>query len=499
LSGDSEFIRRAYLDTLGILPTAGEARRFLADTAADKREKLIDALVERPEFAEFWAMKWSDLLKNEEKVIDPTGTKLFHEWIRDSFAANKPLDQFARELVAARGSTYQNPPANYYRANRDPVSRSEATAQVFLGIRLGCAKCHNHPFDRWTQDDYYRWTALFARVDYKIVENNRPDDNDKHQFDGEQIVQIAEKGDVENPLTHQPASPRFLGGDELPPEIGNDRLTPLADWLASPENELFVRSQVNRIWFHLMGRGLVEPIDDFRATNPAVNPVLLDALAKDFVEHRFDVRRLVRTIMQSRTYQLSSRPNETNVTDEINFSRAIVKRLTAEQLLDGLTQVIGGSHELFGSDAGARAGQVAGVGAFQRRPMGERRQRGQRRPMASDAEKFLKLFGKPPRLLTCECERSTDSTLAQAFQLLSGPTLQKMLAEPNNRLAGLLAAHESPSELIDELYWSALARAPADNERVALINYLEQAPDWRAAIEDVAWSVVNSKEFLLRH
>ncbi len=444
-------------------------------------------------------MKWSDLLKNEEKVIDPTGTKLFHEWIRDSFAANKPLDQFVRELVAARGSTYKNPPANYYRANRDAVVplRSDRAA-VSSASASGAPSATTIPSIAGRRTTITAGRRLFARVDYKIVENNRPDDNDKHQFDGEQIVEIAEKGEVENPLTRQPASPRFLGGAELPPDVGNDRLTPLADWLASPENELFVRSQANRIWYHLLGRGLVEPIDDFRATNPAVNPALLDALSKDLIEHRFDVRHLVRTIMRSRTYQLASQPNATNTGDEINFSRAIVKRLSAEQLLDGLTQVIGGSHEVFGSEAGQRAGQAAGVGAFQRRPMGERRQRGQRRPMASDAEKFLKLFGKPPRLLTCECERSTDSTLAQAFQLLSGPTLQKMLAEPSNQLATLLAAHESPSEIIDNLYWSALARSPSDDERAALVAYIEQAPNWRAGLEDVTWSVVNSKEFLLR-
>jgi hypothetical protein len=265
LSGDGEFIRRAYLDALGVLPTADEAREFVSDQSPDKRARLIDRLLERPEFADHWALKWSDLLKNEEKVVDPTGVKLFHDWIRDSFAANKPLDRFVRELIAARGSTYENPPANYYRANRDPITRAEATAQLFLGVRLGCAKCHNHPFDRWTQEDYYRWAALFARVDYKIVTNNRPDDNDKHQFDGEQIVLMKESGEVEDPRTGENLTPRFLGAEEeLALEDSQDRLLPLAAWLTSPENELFVRSQVNRIWYHLMGRGLVEPIDDFR-------------------------------------------------------------------------------------------------------------------------------------------------------------------------------------------------------------------------------------------
>jgi hypothetical protein len=498
LAGDSEFIRRAYLDTLGVLPTADEARDFVSDQASDKRARLIDRLLERPEFAEHWALKWSDLLKNEEKVVDPKGVKLFHEWIRDGFAANKPLDRFVRELIASRGSTYDNPPANYYRANRDAITRAEATAQLFLGVRLGCAKCHNHPFDRWTQEDYYRWAALFARVDYKIVENNRPDDNDKHQFDGEQIVLMTEKGQVEDPRTGEAMDPRFLGeADLLAGDDTQDRLLPLAAWLTSADNELFVRSQANRIWFHVMGRGLVEPIDDFRATNPAVNPELLDALSEDLARSGFDVRHLVRTIMNSRTYQLSAEPNETNRGDEANFSRAIVKRLPAEELLDALTAVIGGEHKLYDSPEGTRAGQAWGVGGFQRRASGQR-QRGQRRPTASDAEKFLKLFGKPPRLLTCECERATDATLAQAFQLLSGPTIHRMLTDKDNELAKLLATSESPGEIIDQLYWGALARAPTDDERVVLVRHMEQSDDWRAAIEDIAWGVVNSKEFLLR-
>jgi hypothetical protein len=224
LAGDGEFIRRAYLDALGVLPTADEARAFVANASPEKRARLVDQLLARPEFAEHWALKWSDLLKNEEKVVDPTGVQKFHDWIRDSFAQNKPLDRFVRELIAARGSTYENPPANFYRANRDPIVRAEAAAQLFLGVRLGCAKCHNHPFDRWTQDDYYRWAANFARIDYKIVENKRPDDNDKHQFDGEQIVQLAAKGEVEDPRTKQPAPPQFLGGEEITVEDGQDRL-----------------------------------------------------------------------------------------------------------------------------------------------------------------------------------------------------------------------------------------------------------------------------------
>ncbi len=241
----------------------------------------------------------------------------FHHWIERSIAEGKPLNEFARELIAARGSTYQSPAANFYRALRDPVSRAEATAQVFLGVRLQCAKCHNHPFEHWTQDDYYDWAALYARVQYKILDNDRRDRNDSHEFDGEQIVWLAETGDVTNPRLDAPATPRFLG-DSAPvaPAATQDELEALAAWVAAPGNTLFARAQVNRIWYHLLGRGIVEPIDDFRDTNPASNPPLLDELARDFAAHQFDLRHAIRTIMNSRVYQLASRPNETNVADD---------------------------------------------------------------------------------------------------------------------------------------------------------------------------------------
>ncbi|PYI87433.1 MAG: hypothetical protein DME26_06190, partial [Verrucomicrobia bacterium] len=356
LCADNDFIRRAYLDLLGLVPTAEEARAFVNDdgvVAADvrrrsltsprvddsashrrlqKRARLIDQLLERPEFADFWALKWGDLLRAEERLLDRKGIETFQRWIRQSIAEHKPLDQFARELIAARGSTYQNPPANFYRAIRDPVGRGEAVAQVFLGTRLQCAQCHNHPFDKWTQDDYYDWAGLFARVNYKVLENRRRDNNDGHEFKGEQIIYVANKGEVKNPRKGKPAEPRFLGqpqpvseqlvGSLAPPteptesavgrgyrraavqsDSDRDELDALAAWITSPDNPFFARAQVNRIWFHLMGRGIVDPIDDFRATNPASHPALLDALAADFVKHKFDLRHIIRLIMNSRTYQ----------------------------------------------------------------------------------------------------------------------------------------------------------------------------------------------------
>lgn len=487
LASDSVFLRRAFLDALGILPTAEEARAFLADSRPDKRSRLIDALLERPEFADCWALKWSDLLRNEEKALDQKGVQTYHHWIRRSIADGKPLDQFVRELVMARGSTYTNPPANFYRANRDPVTRAEAAAQLFLGVRLQCAKCHNHPFDRWTQGDYYRWAGFFARVQYKIVDNRRGDKNDGHEFDGEQIVWMSDKGEVKDPRTSQAMEPCFLGEPtpHLAPE--QDRLEELAAWITDAQNPFFAQAQANRIWYHLLGRGVVEPIDDFRATNPASNPPLLEALAADFVASGFDLKRLVGAIMKSRTYQLAAAPNETNVEDEVNFSHAQVRRLSAEQLLDALSQTTGAPLHFAGYPRGTRAGQLPGVQAMRFR-------RGQ----ASSQDQFLVLFGKPPRLLTCECERSAETTLSQAFQLVSGGTVNELLTRKDNRLGQLLAAGKSDTETLDELYWAALSRPPTADELQGMTAYLEKAADRRAGLEDILWSLLNSKEFLLR-
>jgi len=488
LADDATFARRAYLDTLGLLPTADEARRFAADARPDKRSRLIDALLEREEFAAHWALKWSDLLRNEEKALDRKGVENFHHWIQSSLAEGKPLDRFVAELIAARGSTYENPPANFYRGHRDPITRAEAAAQVFLGVRLQCAKCHNHPFDRWTQDDYYGWAAFFARVEYKVLENNSSDGLDKHEFNGEQIVWIARSGEMRNARTGQPASPRLLGAPTPTFASDDDRLLPLSEWIASPENPFFAPAMANRIWFHLLGRGIVDPIDDFRATNPPSNPELLDALSEDLVGHGFDLRHLVRTIMNSRTYQRSAVPTDSNRRDEANFARAAISRLPAEVMLDALAQVTGIEPRFTGYPAGTRAGQIPGVQALNRREWSP-----------ADGDQFLKAFGKPARLLTCECERSNETTLNQAFQLVSGPAVNTMLTSPHSRQAARLAEGWSDERIIEEITWSALARPPTDEERSAMLDYVASSPDRGAALEDVLWGVVNSKEFLFRH
>jgi hypothetical protein len=523
ICSDEVFLRRASLDLVGILPTAEEAGAFIADKRSDKRARLVEKFLQRPEFADFWALKWSDLLRNEERVLDRKGSEVYHHWVRQSIAQNKPLDQFVREIISARGSTYNNPAANFYRANRDSVSRAESIAQLFLGTRLQCAQCHNHPFDRWTQDDYYDWASLFARVQYKVLQNRRQDDNDSHEFKGEQIVYLASKGEVKNPRTGKPAQPRFLGasnrssnnpttndltkngrrfspspngeragvrGGPLPdlrPLMADDPLAALAEWITSPESKWFARAQANRIWFHLMGRGIVDPIDDFRPTNPASHPELLEALTRDFVEHKFDLRYMIRLITSSTTYQLSSDTNDSNRDDEGNYSHALIRRLGAEQLLDCQSQVLGVPLQFDGYPAGLRAVQLPGARAERKR---------ERRTPAS--EQFLEVFGKPPRLLTCECERSNDTTMGQAFQLISGPAINSMLDNDKNRLTELLASPNTNREIVEQLYWSALTRPPRPVEIQKAIALLDSSKDRRSALEDLAWALLNSKEFVLR-
>jgi hypothetical protein len=487
LADDATFVRRVFLDCLAVLPTAEEAQAFVADVSSDKRSRLIDRLLDRPEFVDFWALKWSDILRNEEAVLDTHGVNAFHGWIRDSIAANKPLDRFVREMLAARGSTYDYPAANYFRANRDPLTRSETTARLFLGVRLQCARCHNHPYDRWTQDDYYQWAAWFPQIEYQIVSNARPDKFDKNAFVGEQIIHVLGSGEVTNARTGQTATPKFLG-DDTPEYPGNaDRPSIVSKWLTSPQNSLFVTSQVNFVWYHLMARGLIEPIDDVRGTNPASHPALLDALSQDFVAHKFDLRHLVRTILNSRTYQLSSDPNETNRDDDANYARARVRRLTAEQLVDAQSAVLGISPKFPGYADGTRAVQVKGV----RRDAG-----GKNGP--TDGDRLLKMLGKPERLLACECERSNETTLSQAFLSITDEGLQQRLADEKNRLKAWLNSGKANGVVVDELYWTALSRSPTVEEKQSALSFIESSGDEFLGLQDLAWALMNAKEFMFR-
>jgi hypothetical protein len=476
-SGDAVFLRRAYLDAIGVLPTAEEARAFLGDDDPDKRAKLVDRLVERPEFADYWALKWADLLRNEEKTMGAKGVWIFQRWLRDQIDADVPMDEFARAIMASRGSTHRNPPASFYRTNRDPQSAAEAVGQVFLGVRLQCARCHNHPFDAWTQDDYYGLAAYFANLDRKLLDTSRKDKFDKHEINGDVVVYQSGRPQMVQPRSGEMMEPKPPGGPR--PELGRDpnALDDLADWLTR-DNPQFARNLANRVWFHLMGRGIVEPVDDFRDSNPPSNPALLDAITGEFARGGFRLRPLVALVMKSETYGLGATPNETNADDEANFARAAVRLLPAEVLLDALGQALEAPDRLRGAPRSARAVQFAGV---------------------RSGNEFLRVFGKPDRLLTCECERSDATTLAQAFQLINGEGIREKLESPRNRIGRLMGSGASDEAILSELYLASLGREPTEPERAGALEHVRASSDRRKAWEDVAWAILNSKEFLLRH
>ena len=389
---DQEFIRRVYLDTIGVLPTPGEVDAFVSSTQADRRDQLIDRTLGRPEFYDFWALKFADILRSNGRLIQPKGAYVFHRWIRAALEREMPMDQFVRALLTTDGSTFSNPAANYFRISRDPESSVETTAQLFLGVRIQCAKCHNHPFERWTQDDYYGFAAFFSQVGHK--NGNQP---------GEEVIYWSRSGDVRQPRTGQVMKPKALGGPVLD-DARADRRVRLASWLTSPENPFFTRSLVNRVWFHLMGRGIVEPVDDFRDSNPASNDELLEGLTTEFGKNGYNLKGLIRTILRSRTYQLSSHTTKLNGDDNIYFSHALTKLLPAEVLLDAISTVTGTSTTFEGLPHGARATQM---------------------PDGKMDNAFLKTFGRPARELACECERESDSNLSQALQLIGGANGQR--------------------------------------------------------------------------
>ncbi len=481
---DSVFVRRVYLDAIGRMPTAAEAREFLANQSPNKRAETIEQLLNRPEFADYWAIKYADILRVEEKVLDPQGVELFHGWIRETIEQGLPLNQFVRALLTTTGSTFDNPAANFYRANRDPSTRGETTARLFLGTRLQCAKCHNHPYDRWTQDDYYQWANIFSQLEYEEGENKRKDELDKNEFAGEQIVLVKAQAEVRNPSTGKMAPPKFLGGPELIDEAKEDRLGAVADWLTSDGNDLFVQSQVNFVWFHVMGRGLVDPVDDFRITNPPSNRALLDALATEFVAQEFDLRSLVKAILSSRTYEAASDPLPSNRNDETNFARTYIRRYPAEVLLDMQSDFLELPAEFAGFEAGVRAIQLPGVEKVRRREQ-----------PAKAGDRFLTTFGKPQRILACECERSNETNLKQVLGLV-GADLDSRLAD-SPRLKGLAQSVQEPEQVIEELFLAALARYPSESEIAAGIEAVDR--DGRAiAFQDLSWALLNAKEFLFR-
>jgi hypothetical protein len=468
LARDEEFLRRVYLDVLGQLPTLEETRQFLADSRPDKRRLLIDQLLSRPEHARFWALKWGDLLRLTAQQVGPSGVFKYHRWLERAFAQNMPYDEFVRQLLLARGSTLENPPANFYRTTSDAQDSVESVCQLFLGARVQCAKCHNHPFERWTQDDYYGLAAFFHRVQKK-----------KSPRSDELWVFVATSGEVTQPRTGKVMKPWLPGRGTVDAADVPDRREIFVQWLTSPDNLWFAQVEANRIWSFVMGRGLVDPPDDFRESNPPSNAALLDALARDLVAHGFDRRHLLRQILNSRTYQADFRPNPLNQDDTRYGSHYLPRMLSAEQLLDAIGAVTEVPEPLEGLPAGTRATQLP----------------------APDLVKheFLKAFGQPERQTVCACERNTEANLSMAIQFFNGPVIYQKLRDPNNRFRRLLAAGRAPEAILDELYLAAVCRMPTAEERAAALAHLASKDDPAAALEDITWAILNTNEFLFQH
>jgi hypothetical protein len=469
--GDAEFFRRIHLDAIGTLPTPAEVRAFLADRRADKRGRAIDEVLRRPEFIDFWTLKWGDLLRINRTQLQDKGMWSFRNWVRSALRDSMPVDEFARQIITAEGSTYTQGPANYYSVARTPADRAETTTQLFLGVRLQCAKCHHHPFEMWSQDDYYGMAAFFARLGAK-------NSQDFGIFGRETVIFLRPAGEVVNPHTRKVARPHPLGGPVMDDPI--DRRRKLAEWVTAPDNPYFARNIVNRFWGYFMGRGLVEPLDDLRATNPPSNPELLDALAADFVRHRYDLKYLMRTIMTSRGYQLSPVVAPGNAADKANtyFARYTVKRLTAEELADAIDFATGTREKYPGLPVGTRAIQL---------------------PDPAVRSPFLDVFGRPPRRQTCECERTSQPNIAQALNLLNGDALNRKIAAPTGRVERLLRARTPLPAAVRELYLATLSRPPGAAEAQTALAMLKAAPTPREGVQDLLWALLNSREFFFNH
>ncbi len=466
---DEVFIRRLYIDMVGLLPPPEKTTAFVASKDPAKREKLVDELLARPEFIEIWTMKWAEKLeiRSENDRVSYKAALQYYTWLHDRLAANAPFDQIVRELLTASGGTFANPAANYYQAETETLKLAENTAQVFLGMRVQCAQCHNHPFDRWTLEDYYGFASFFSQVGRKKGEDPR-----------ETIIFNTGGGEVNHPVAMAPVPPKFLGGDKAT-ITGRDRRDALASWLASPENPYFARNIANIVWQHFFGRGIVEPVDDVRISNPPSNPELLEALAAKLVEYKYDFHRLVRDICLSRTYQLAAEPNATNQDDLRNFSHAAIRRIRAEVLLDCINEIAETRDKFKGLPSGARAVQIAD---------------------GKTTNYFLTTFGRPSRESVCACEVVIDPNLSQALHLLNGETVNRKIAD-GGLVKRLLAEKMTPADIISELYLRAFSRRPSDSELSSLLTLTRTAdPKKRqSAIEDAFWAILNSKEFVFNH
>jgi Protein of unknown function (DUF1553)/Protein of unknown function (DUF1549) len=485
LASDSAFIRRAWLDAAGVLPPAEEVERFLADTSpsAEKRAALVDRILASEAWIDYWSYKWSDLLLVSSGKLARANVRSFYRWIRESVAANKPWDRFAYEITTATGRSTEDGAVNFFVIHRNQIDLTENFTQAFLGLSMTCARCHNHPLEKWTQRDYYAFSNLFSRVQVKT-------DPDSGKGDASLLVVNSASGEIRHPRTGEVLTPTPLDGKPMPSHAqagpGQDRREYLARWLTAPENPLFARTVVNRVWANFFGRGLVTPVDDLRATNPASNDELFAAVTKDFVAQGYDVKRLMRTIMLSAAYQRSSEPNETNAGDDRFYSRFIVRRLPAEVILDAISQVTGVPEKFAGYPAGTRALQL---------------------PDTRVPSYFLDIFGRPERKATSAAERMQDPTLTQALHVINGDTIQTKLTDAEGTIARFARENVPDEQAVERLYLAALSRKPSADEVSKIAAVLkasradagDTAAGRQVALEDLAWALFTSKEFLFNH
>lgn len=463
---DEEFLRRASLDIVGVLPSVEEYARFMEDKDEKKRDKLVDELLNRKEFVEVWVMKWAELLQiRTTNQISYKSMLRYYNWLQERIANNMPTDQMVRELLGSSGGTFQNAATNYYQNERDTLKTSENVAQVFMGMRIQCAQCHNHPFDRWTMDDYYSFAAFFSQIGRKRGEDPR-----------ELIIYNSGGGDVRHLVGNKVMAPKFLGG-EVPDVKGKDRRVVMADWLASPKNPYFATNLANIVWAHFFGKGIIDQVDDVRVSNPAVNKELLDELGTRFTEYNYDFKKLVRDICTSRVYQHSTATNETNIKDTSNFSHAALRRVRAEVLLDAITQVTDTKNKFQGLPTGARAVQIAN---------------------GNTSTYFLTAFGRAKRETVCSCEVSIEPNLSQALHLLNGDTVNTKMAQ-GKLVPTRLKEGKTPEQIAEEIYIRCLSRKPTEREAAALKEVVDNEKNKQQALEDIFWATLNSREFVFNH
>lgn len=473
LIDDAGYLRRVSLDLIGLQPKPEEVLAFLADKDPAKRSTIVETLMKRPEFTDWWTLKWGDLLQNSRNRLSEPAVFAFREWIRSAVAQNMPLDQFVREILTSSGGFSDHPASAYFAVSKDTDDTLQRATQVFCGVRMLCARCHPHPFENWTQGDYYGLHSFFNQVTTKA------DPRLTGVANAKAVLINLPAGLSRNPRTNQLQPSRFLGEGEPEIAVGTDRRLVYAKWLTAPENPHFARSMTNRVWSYFFHRGIIDPVDDLRTTNPPINPQLLDALTKDFVDHKFDVRHLMRTVVRSEAYQRTSVPNETNGHDVLNFSRSIPRRIPAEALLDSLVQATGVPEAFAGAPAGFTASQL---------------------PDANVKSEFLNLFGKPQRMEACECERDDGANMLQALHFINGKSILNRVTAASGRASQLAAQKLSDEELIDQLYLWSLARHATPAEIDLGKRYYSSYEGKRAeAAQDMMWVLLNSRDFMLVH